>query len=54
MAQWTDLQWIEKLINRMRLCATCEKSRGLQLAESSLTAGWLAGKQMKFGRGLLY
>ena len=42
MAQCTDLQRIEKFINRTRLCATSEKSGGLHLAEPGLTAGWLA------------
>ena len=45
MAQWTDLQWIEKFVNQMQLYATCEKSGGLHLAEPGLTAGWLAGRQ---------
>ena len=55
MAQWTNLQRIEKFENRMRLYITCGKSGGLYLAEPGLTAGWLAGRlavwQMKFGRG---
>ena len=44
MAQWTDLQQIEKFVNQMRLYTACEKSRGLHLTEPSLTAGWLADK----------
>ena len=44
MTQWTDIQWIEKFVNRTRLYATCEKSGGLCLAEPSLMAGWLADK----------
>ena len=43
MAQWTDLQQIEKFVNRKQLYATYEKSGGLLLAEPGLTAGWLAG-----------
>ena len=44
MAQWKDLQWIEKFVNRMQLYATCEKSGGLHLAEPGLTVGWQAGR----------
>ena len=51
MVRWTDLQWIEKFVNRMRLYATCEKSGGLHLAEPSLIAGWLADE---FGRGFRF
>ena len=40
MAQWANLQQIEKFVNRMRLYITCEKSGGLHLAEPGLTAGW--------------
>ena len=43
MAQWTNLQWIEKFENLARLYINCEKSRGLYLAEPGLMAGWLAG-----------
>ena len=43
MAQWTDLQRIEKFVNGMRLYIICEKSGGLHLAEPGLMAGWLAG-----------
>ena len=42
MAQWMDPQLIKKFVNQMQLYATCEKSGGLHLAESGLTAGWLA------------
>ena len=45
MAQWTNLQRIEKFENRTRLYITCGKSGGLYLAEPR---GWLAGWQ--FGR----
>ena len=41
MAQWKNLQWIEKFVNGTRLYITCEKSGGLHLAEPGLTAGWL-------------
>ena len=44
MAQWTNLQRIEKFVNRMRLYVTCEKSGGLHLAVPSLTAGWQSGR----------
>ena len=44
MAQWTNLQRIEKFKNPMRLYINCEKSGGLYLAEPGLTAGWLADK----------
>ena len=42
MAQWINLQRIEKFVNGTRLYITCEKSKGLHLAELGLTAGWLA------------
>ena len=42
MAQWMNLQRMEKFVNGMRLYITCEKSGGLHLAEPGLTAGWLA------------
>ena len=42
MAQWMNLQWMEKFVNGMRLYITCENSGGLHLAEPGLTAGWLA------------
>jgi len=45
MAQWTNLQRIEKFENLARLYINCEKSGGLYLAEPGLTAGWLAGWQ---------
>ena len=55
MAQWANLQQIEKFVNRMRLCITCEKSGGMHLAEPGFTAGrqagWLADE---FGRGLKF
>ena len=44
MAQWMDLQRIEKFVNHTRLYRTCEKSGGLHLVELGLTAGWLADK----------
>ena len=40
MAQWTNLQRIEKFENRRRFYITCGKSGGLYLAEPGLTAGW--------------
>ena len=46
MAQWTNLQQIEKFENRTRLYITCGKSGGLYLAEPGLTAGWLAVWQL--------
>ena len=42
MAQWTNLQQIENFVNWTQLYITCEKSGGLDLAESGLTAGRLA------------
>ena len=42
MAQWMNLQRIEKLVNGTRLYITCEKSGGLHLAEPGLMAGWQA------------
>ena len=45
MAQWRNLQRIEKFENRTRLYITCGKSVGLYLAEPGLTAGWLAGRR---------
>ena len=46
MAQWMDIQRIEKFINRTQLYVTCEKSGGLYLVEPSLMAGWLADKNL--------
>ena len=45
MAQWTNLQRIEKFENQTRLYITCGKSGGLYLAEPGLTSGWQAGRQ---------
>ena len=45
MAQWTNLQRIEKFENRTRLYITCGKFGGLYLAEPGLTAGWQAGRR---------
>ena len=45
MAQWTNLQRIEKFENRTRLYITCGKSGGLYLAEPGLTAGRQAGRR---------
>ena len=42
MAQWMNLQRIEKIVNQTRLYTNCEKSGGLHLAEPGLMAGWLA------------
>ena len=54
MAQWTNLQRIEKFVNPTRLYITCGKSGGLHLAEPGVMAGRLAGQLMKFGRGLKF
>ena len=43
MAEWMNLQRMEKFVNGMRLYITCEKSGGLHLAEPGLTASRLAG-----------
>ena len=45
MAQWMNLQRIEKFVNGTQLYITGEKSGGLHLAEPGLMAGWLAGQQ---------
>ena len=50
MAQGTNLQQIEKFVNRTQLYITFEKSGGLHLAEPSLMAGW----PTKFGHGLKF
>ena len=42
MAQWTNLQRIEKFENRTRLYITCG---GLYLAEPGLMAGWQFGRR---------
>ena len=42
MAQWMNLQRMEKFVNGTQLYITCEKSGSLDLAESGLTAGWQA------------
>ena len=54
MAQWMNLQRIEKFVNRTRLYATCEKSGGLHLVEPGLTVGRPSVRQTKFGRGLKF
>ena len=41
MAQWTNLQWIERFLNLTLLYIACGKSRGLHLAEAGLMAGRL-------------
>ena len=33
MAQWTNLQWIERFVNPTRLYITCEKSGGPHLPD---------------------
>ena len=40
MAQWMNLQRIEKFAYCTRLYITCEKTGGLNLAEPGFTAGW--------------
>ena len=40
----------DRKIRKSDQLLNCEKSRGLHLAEPSLTAGWLT----KFGRGLKF
>ena len=58
MAQWMNLQQIEKFVNGTQLYITSEKSGGLHLAEPGLMAGWQASRQAgwpaKFGRGLKF
>ena len=54
MAQWMNLQLIEKFENSAGLYINCENSGGLYLAEPGLTAGWLAGWQTKFAQGLRF
>ena len=39
MAQWTNLQRIEKFKNPTSVYINCEKSGGLYLVEPGLTAG---------------
>ena len=51
MAQWMDIQRIEKFENATRLYINCEKSGGLYLTWSY---GRLAGRLTKFGRGLKF
>ena len=56
MAQWTNLQRIEKFVNQACLYITCEKSGGLHLVKPGLMAGRLAVRQAgwltNFGQGL--
>ena len=40
--QWMNFQWINRFVNPMQLCISCEKSGGLLLAELGLMTGWLA------------
>ena len=42
MAQWMNLQRIEKFVNGTRLYITCEKSGDLHLVEPGLMGDWLA------------
>ena len=44
-ARWCSGRIFEKFENPARMYINCEKSGGLYLAERSLTAGWLAGRQ---------
>ena len=43
MAQWTNLQRIEIIVNPVRLYITSERSGGLHLVEPGLTVGRQAG-----------
>ena len=44
MAQWMNLQQVEKFVNWMRLYMTCEKSGSLHLVEPGVMAGRLASR----------
>ena len=44
MAQWMNLQRIEKFVNMTQLYITCEKLGGKHLAELNLTADRQAGR----------
>ena len=45
MAQWINVLWNNSFVNPMRLPLLSRNSRAVALAEPSLTAGWLAGRQ---------
>ena len=44
MAQWMNLQQVEKFVNWMRLYMTCEKSGSLHQVEPGVMAGRLASR----------
>ena len=45
MAQWINVVRNNSFVNPTRLPLLCRNSRAVALAEPSLTAGWLAGRQ---------
>ena len=47
MAQWTNLNRKNSFVNPQRLILLCGISGAVHLVLVSLTAGWLAGWQMK-------
>ena len=45
MAQWINVLQNNSFVNPTRLPLLCRNSRAVALAESGLTAGWLAGRR---------
>ena len=45
MAQWINVLLFNSFINPTRLPLLCRNFKAVALAESGLTAGWLAGRQ---------
>ena len=48
MVQWVNRLWNNIFINSPPLPLLCEISGALHLAQLSLTAVWLAGRQTKY------
>ena len=47
MTQWINVLRNNSFVNPTRLPLLCRNSRAVALAEPGLTAGWLAGRQMR-------
>ena len=48
MAQWVNRLRNNIFVNPVPLPLLCEVSGAVDLAQLGLTAGWLAGRQMKY------
>ena len=54
MAQWVNRLQNNIFVNPLSLPLLCEISGALHLVQLGLTAGWLAGRQMKYRRVLKF